>query len=142
MLSRRDILSGVGGFVCTFARSKRPDLKLWPKGAKRSSGLTAPLPEKRWWLSSPRFRLTNGEIIASMAHFSRTNANHSELADRVFAIMQRDAGSDGVVSLKGHLTRETGSDLKSVLAALELLFEERKIRWIPKDEVGDYSVVR
>jgi hypothetical protein len=77
-----------------------------------------------------------------MAHYSRTNKDHSELADRVFAIMQRDAGADGVVSLKGQLTRETGMDLKSVLAALELLYEEGKIRWVPKDEVGTYSLAK
>jgi hypothetical protein len=76
-----------------------------------------------------------------MAHHSRTNRDHSELADKVLAIMKRDVGPDGVVSLTGQLTRETGSDLKSVLAALELLHEEGKIRWVAKDEIGSYSLV-
>ena len=77
-----------------------------------------------------------------MAHYSRTNKDHSELADKVFAIMKRDAGADSVVSLTGQLTRETGKDLKSILAALELLHEEGKIRWVPKEEVGYYSLAR
>lgn len=70
-----------------------------------------------------------------MGHYSRTNKNDSELTDRVFAIMQRDAGPNGIISLKGQLTGETGADSKSVLAALELLLEEGKIRLVPKNEV-------
>jgi hypothetical protein len=49
--------------------------------------------------------------------------------------MQRDAGPNGIISLKGQLTGETGADSKSVLAALELLLEEGKIRLVPKNEV-------
>ena len=59
-----------------------------------------------------------------MALYSRRNKEESRLTDEVYAVIQRHGS---VPIPKGILTRETGHDSRSVLAALELLEEEEKI---------------
>jgi hypothetical protein len=60
-----------------------------------------------------------------MGFYSRQNAEQSRLTDEVYAVIERH---HGVVLGDGRLTKETKQDARSILAAIELLVEEEKIR--------------
>ena len=60
-----------------------------------------------------------------MGFYSRQNAEQSRLTDEVYAVILRH---NGVVLGDGRLTKETKQDARSILAAIELLAEEEKIR--------------
>jgi putative IMPACT (imprinted ancient) family translation regulator len=70
-----------------------------------------------------------------MGFYSRQNVEQSRLTDEVYAVIQRH---DGVVLGDGRLTKETKQEARSILAAIELLAEEKKIRieTSPKEEFG------
>jgi hypothetical protein len=57
--------------------------------------------------------------------FSRSNAEQSRITDQVWAVVERHGGA---VLGDGLLTRETDLDARSILAALDLLTKEGKIR--------------
>jgi hypothetical protein len=68
-----------------------------------------------------------------MGFYSRQDAEQSRLTDEVYAVIQR---YDGLVLGDGRRTTETNQDARSILAALDLLAEEGKIRieTTPKSE--------
>jgi hypothetical protein len=63
-----------------------------------------------------------------MGFYTRQNTEQSKLTDEVYAVILRH---QGVVLGKGLLSEETKQDARSILAALELLAEEGKIRLEP-----------
>jgi hypothetical protein len=63
-----------------------------------------------------------------MGFYTRHNAEQSKLTDEVYAVILRH---EGLVLGKGLLTKETKQDARSILAALELLAEEGKIKLEP-----------
>jgi hypothetical protein len=63
-----------------------------------------------------------------MGFYTRKNAEQSALTDEAYAVVLRH---NGVVLGKGLLAEETRQDARSVLAALELLAKEGKIRIDP-----------
>lgn len=62
-----------------------------------------------------------------MTFFSRGDAEQSKITDAVYAVI---GTHDGLVLGDGKLTNETGLDAKSILAALELLESEGKIKLV------------
>lgn len=66
-----------------------------------------------------------GENCSGMSFYSRCNREQSEQTDRVYVVISKIRS---VTLGDGTLTRETQSDARSILAAIELLLEEGKIR--------------
>lgn len=68
-----------------------------------------------------------------MGFYSRQNTEQSRLTDEVYAVIQRH---NGVVLGDGQLTKETKQDARSILAAIVLRADEKKIRieTSPKNE--------
>jgi hypothetical protein len=60
-----------------------------------------------------------------MGFYTRQNAEQSRLTDEIYEVIKRH---NGMVLGNGLLTKETKQDARSILAALELLAEEGKIR--------------
>ena len=67
-----------------------------------------------------------------MTHYSRNNAEQVAHADAVYAAMKKFPR--GKPLPKGALHENTGLELRSIIAALELLIAEGKVELVPKDE--------
>jgi hypothetical protein len=76
-----------------------------------------------------------------MGPYSRQSAEESNLSDEVYAVIEHHRV---VVLGDGRLTYETKQDTRSILAALALLEEERKITITrnPKDEIIGASLLK